>query len=283
MNKYSLIALDVDGTALNDDKYLLPGTVEAVNDALEQGVEVIFCSGRSPAEMREYFAFFPKMRYFLGECGGLVYDLENEKPLFCARFDEECWRAVCEVAKNNDTMPGVYHNGQIYFNRDQIGKLAEYGQALYVRTLPPASKLEDDVLDETLMSRYGTEKFCIFHRSGEEREKSFKALSAYGLPLTMALYAETSLEVQPYGIDKGSAMEKLASIMGIDLSQTVMVGDSNNDLPALEKAGLSVAMGNSPDEIKGKCDLIVADNNNGGCEEAIRYVLEHNAQVGEKE
>ena len=87
MSKYSLIALDVDGTALNDDKYLLPGTVRAVNDALESGVEVIFCSGRSPAEMREYFASFPKMRYFVGECGGLIYDLKNEKPLFCARFD----------------------------------------------------------------------------------------------------------------------------------------------------------------------------------------------------
>ena len=283
MSKYSLIALDVDGTALNDDKYLLPGTIEAINDALDAGVEVIFCSGRSPAEMRDYFAFFPKMHYFVGECGGLIYDLKNEKPLFCARFEEECWRAVVEVAGRHDTMPGVYHNGQIYFNRDQIGKLAEYGQALYVRTLPPASKLMDDVLDEAVMSRCGTEKFCIFHRSGEEREKSFQDLLSCGLPLTMALYAETSLEVQPFGIDKGSALENFASLIGIDLSETVMVGDSNNDLPALETAGFSVAMGNSPDEIKRKCDLTVADNNNGGCEEAIRAVLDRNAQAGKKE
>ncbi len=283
MSKYSLIALDVDGTALNDDKYLLPGTVRAVNDALESGVEVIFCSGRSPAEMREYFASFPKMRYFVGECGGLIYDLKNEKPLFCARFEEACWRAVAQTARKYDTMPGVYHNGQIYFNRDQIGKLADYGQALYVRTLPPASKLMDDVLDEKVMSEYGTEKFCIFHRSGEEREKTYRELLSYGLPLTMALYAETSLEVQPYGIDKGSALEDFASLIGIDLSETVMVGDSNNDLPALEKAGLAIAMGNSPDEIKVKCDLTVADNNNGGCEEAIRAVLERNAQAGKRE
>ena len=210
--KYRQIALDEDGTALDDGKYLLPDTVSAVKEAANQGVEVVFCSGRSPAEMREYFSFFPQMRYFLGECGALVYDLKQEKPLYCARFEEESWRAVIRTALSADIMPGVYHNGQICFNRHQIGLLADYGQALYVRTLPPASRLMEDVFDEQVMMAEGTEKFCLFHRNTTERERTFQALEALGLPITLGRYAETSVEVQPQGVDKGSALERLGEI-----------------------------------------------------------------------
>ena len=282
--RYRLIALDVDGTAVNDGKYLLPDTVSAAREAMRKGVEVVFCSGRSPAEMREYFRYFPEMRYFLGECGALLYDLKEERPLFCARFEEESWRAVVEIASETDTMPGVYHDGQIWFNAHQIGLLADYGQELYVRTLPPASRLQENVFDEEYMMTHGTEKFCIFHRNTSDREKTYYALEARKLPVTIGRYAKTSVEVQPQGVDKGSALRKLGEIIGIPLSRMVMVGDSDNDLPALTIAGLSIAMANGEDEVKAVCDMTTkADNNSGGCAEAIRTVLSINDRVNDNE
>ena len=76
----------------------------------------------------------------------------------------------------------------------------------------------------------------------------------------------------------------LGEIIGIPLSQMVMVGDSDNDLPALTKTGLSIAMANGEVEVKAVCDMTTkADNNSGGCAEAIRAVLAMNERRGPSE
>ena len=51
--KYQLIALDMDGTVLNDRKEIDAETRSAIHEALTAGVEVVFCTGRSFSEMRD--------------------------------------------------------------------------------------------------------------------------------------------------------------------------------------------------------------------------------------
>ena len=69
--EYRAAALDMDGTALNDRKELAPETRAAIHDALSAGKEVIFCTGRSYAEMEDTLREFPDMHYLCGESGGL--------------------------------------------------------------------------------------------------------------------------------------------------------------------------------------------------------------------
>ena len=52
--------------------------------------------------------------------------------------------------------------------------------------------------------------------------------------------------------------------MDIDMKDVMAFGDNGNDLSMLEMAGVSVAMGNSDDEIKEKCDYVCKDNNHDG-------------------
>ena len=53
----------------------------------------------------------------------------------------------------------------------------------------------------------------------------------------------------------------------------IMVGDADNDLEALKASGLAVAMGNANEHVKKVCAVQVADNNHGGCAQAIRRYL----------
>ena len=53
------------------------------------------------------------------------------------------------------------------------------------------------------------------------------------------------------------------------MSQVMAFGDNYNDLSMLEAAGLGVAMGNSDDAVKARCDLVIGDNESPAIAEVI--------------
>ena len=66
-------------------------------------------------------------------------------------------------------------------------------------------------------------------------------------------------EIIPRGIDKGTGIELVCRHFGADLKDTIAFGDSMNDAAMLERAGLSVAMGNACDELKALADVVCED------------------------
>jgi hypothetical protein len=51
--------------------------------------------------------------------------------------------------------------------------------------------------------------------------------SSYGL-----FYTSASCEVLPAGVDKGTGLERLLALAGIDPSRALFMGDGQNDIPA---------------------------------------------------
>jgi len=76
--------------------------------------------------------------------------------------------------------------------------------------------------------------------------------------------------VTPPGIDKGSAVRRLADVYGLPLEQVMMVGDSANDLPALRIVGAAVAMGNAEPEVRAVASHVVGDVERDGLVEAFQ-------------
>ena len=85
----------------------------------------------------------------------------------------------------------------------------------------------------------------------------------------------TDFEVIPRGVNKGSTLALIALMYGIPLEQCAAVGDSENDLPMLEAAGLSIAMGNAPEHVRAAAQQVVDTNAKGGVVQAILSCLEH--------
>ena len=76
------------------------------------------------------------------------------------------------------------------------------------------------------------------------------------------------------GVSKAAAVNILAQKLGIDRSEVMAIGDSDNDLPMLKAAGTSIAMGNGTDEVKAACDFVTGLCEDDGFAQAVeKFVL----------
>ena len=93
------------------------------------------------------------------------------------------------------------------------------------------------------------------------------------LPLELVYSEVSSVECAAPGVNKGTGLERLCQALGISPAACVAVGDAENDMPMLRAAGLGVAMGNAAPHVKAAADCTVADNDHGGCAQAIRMAM----------
>ena len=75
------------------------------------------------------------------------------------------------------------------------------------------------------------------------------------------------------GISKGTSLNQLIQILGIEREEVIAMGDSYNDLEMIEFAGLGVAMGNANDDIKAAADYVTDTNMNDGVAKVVEEFI----------
>lgn len=81
------------------------------------------------------------------------------------------------------------------------------------------------------------------------------------------------LEVQPAHVSKWHGLQRLAAHLGIDEGAVCAVGDERNDLPMLRAAGLGVAMGNAPEEVKAAARLVIGRHDEEAIADLVAQLL----------
>ena len=79
------------------------------------------------------------------------------------------------------------------------------------------------------------------------------------------------LDINALPIDARHFVQHLADLLGIDYSDTISAGDSNNDLTITQAAGLGLAVSNACDSLKEVADEIICSND----EHIVSYILNH--------
>lgn len=271
--EYKVIALDMDGTVLNDKKVIDDRTKKAIHYALAEGKEVVFCSGRSYAEMEDILVDFPDMHYLCGASGALVYDLERKRAISKISVDQETVKKIRDMVRDEDIMMHIISEGRALINRSQVKHMAHYQMGIYQEMFERVSTLVEDVFDTIEREQCNVEKINLFCASEEIRAKMLGRMIEQNLPLTMVCSEIASLECSPLGLNKAVGLRRLCQELGITMEEVIMVGDANNDIAALEAVGLAVAMGNANEQVKAVSDVVVSDNNHFGCVEAIERFL----------
>ena len=268
-----LAALDVDGTVLNDRKELTAPVRDAIRRCLDDGLEVVFCTGRSLAEMRELLSHFPKMHYLVGESGAMVWDLQENRAISLSLISVAELEIVRKCISGRDICPVAFSRGECLMHPAQARILEEYQLAPYKDTMPGMTTPAEDVLG-TAIAAGGAEKVNLFHRSTADREVSRKILQDLGSRMVMVNAEISSLECSAEGISKGSGLAALGRAVGIGREEMLMAGDADNDLEAMHFASFTAVMGNAAAHIKACADFVAADNNHDGCAQILELFRE---------
>jgi hydroxymethylpyrimidine pyrophosphatase-like HAD family hydrolase len=80
-------------------------------------------------------------------------------------------------------------------------------------------------------------------------------------------------DVTPPGHDKGTFVDAMSARIVLSRDAIAVVGDMQNDLPMFARAGLSIAMGNAPENVKARASRVTASNKEDGFAKAVAMIL----------
>jgi len=104
-----------------------------------------------------------------------------------------------------------------------------------------------------------------------ERDRIMNVLQEkYGKDYYVTCSAAFLVEVTNRNYSKATALAKIAEYYGLSLQQTIAVGDSLNDLPMIEAAGLGIAVNNAENTLKEKANVTLDASND---EDAIGEII----------
>lgn len=264
---YKLIAIDMDGTLLRNDKTISEDTKKALKKAREKGVKVVLATGRPIDGVMRYLEeldLIHNNEYVLSFNGAIIKDIGTDKVIYR------------DVLKGYDFIDLYKLSKELGVN---IHAFAEEG--CITPKINKYSQLEGSIngiqVIEKDISEINSNEDIIKIMMIDEPEILQSAID--NLPKEI-YYKYTVVRSAPYFLEflsktcnKGEGVEKLSRYLGINREEVICIGDAGNDSHMIEFAGLGVAMGNAFPEIKEIADFITDTNEDNGVANVVNKFL----------
>ena len=264
-----LVAVDLDGTLLNEKGIVTDVTKAAIDRAQKRGVTVAFCTGRTLAETRPVIEQLPQVRYAVTTTCGRILNLHTDEYLGGVRLDADLARSLAERLREHEAFFAVMADGEVYSDEAHfVFAKSIFSEAAYLFHRAVYTVVDD--VHALLRERTDPiEKLFFIFRDKEARDAAWPCVQ--DAPCYIACSGANNIELTAIGADKGRGLQILADHLGIAREETCAIGDNINDLEMLQYAGLAVAMGNATPDTK-KCADIIAPTNR---EDGVAWVLDH--------
>ena len=275
IDSIKLIVIDMDGTLLRTDKTVDPKTVDDIRNAVQNGIEVAYCTGRGTAEMQDVFRTLPMVRYAILTSGAVIYDCTEDRFISQNGVDHPWIEQIIETAAHYNAMPHFLTDRESIVSESDVSHMADFHMEIYHPMYEQIARKVSDMKAEGL-NHDEIAKINIYFRSVEDRREGYETLKH--LPLQVTLSENTTLELTAPETNKATGLKLLAEHLRIPMSQTAAIGDNFNDIELLKAAGFSVAMGNASAEIREMCDHVTTDNDHNGVGQAIRFIIQKQSE-----
>jgi hypothetical protein len=274
MFMYKMIAMDMDGTLLTDNKQITERTKKVINLASKKGVKIAVCTGRIFASARIYAEAIGTKTPVIASNGAYIRDKDTNKVIYEKYLKTNEVLRLAELTKGYGFYPHFYTYNTI-MSEKMVFSSKNYNE--WNKVLPDDAKINivicSSLKDKVLEYNGKIIKMVVASDEGIRiNELRNKIQNESNLSVVSSF--PNSFEVMPYGTSKGNGVKILADKYNISPEEVICVGDSENDISMIQYAGLGIAMGNATEDVKMAADYITDTNENEGVAKAIeRFVL----------
>jgi len=258
-----LVALDLDGTLLRDDKRLSRSAVRAISRVRSLGVRVVLASARPPRSVRRIYEYLELDTLQINYNGALIHDPSGGEPLYHRPLAADL---ACQIIAFVRRLEPALVIGVESLDRAERRRAEQWVSTAPSWPVPePRSATTGDLLQGpvTKLTLLGAGRALSGIRGRVRQRFAGRIRVAAGTPNVMHI-------VHPE-VDKSTALQRVAQCYGVGRRSVMAIGDAPNDVGMLRWAGLGVAMENAWDATRSAADTIVPSNEDDG----VAYALDH--------
>lgn len=271
---YKMMFSDLDETLLVNH-HVPKYNIDAIKEARKQGLKFVPATGRAfnmiPEILTEIDALDKEGEYSICYNGALIVENKDARVLRFKNLSYEKTNHFYQLSKRFDVCVLIFTLDMCYILNPDPNEV----ERKTVQKAPFKVIYEDDIsfLKDDHIAK------ILFERRDMDYLKNIEKEIAKDIEeqeVTASYSSDRYLEINTLGVDKGEALEWLASYLHIDIKDTIAIGDNYNDETMIQAAGLGVAVTCANDDIKEKADYVTKlDYDQGAVKEVIeRFVLE---------
>lgn len=267
MSNFKMVCLDIDGTLLNSNHEITEKVKSTINIvANEKKIPVILVSARMPNGItflqKELGIEEPIICY----SGALILD-KDSNVLAKEFIDVPNLEEIYKLTSKNNIHMSLYKDNEWYI--EELDYWAK--QESEITNIIPNVTNFNGLIEQWKKEGSGPSKILCM---SNPEEINFLKENIKGSDLNIYPSKPTYLEIMPTTASKTSAINILQKKFNVDKSEIIAMGDNYNDIDMLEYAGLGIAMGNAPEEVKGHANDITLTNDEDGVAEALKkYII----------
>lgn len=285
---YKLVAVDLDGTMLNQYGIVTENTKNVIKETINKGIDVIIASGRPIDSIKSIAKEIGSKKYFIAGNGALIYDIQKDEIMYDKFLPKEKVLEIIKICEENSISYNVYTDQTIlttglkynvlYYQKENLKKEESKQTKIsiiknmyeYVKDKKEERFLKMTICDDNqtvfqsiirkLRKIEGIEVLDVSHMS----RKTIKQ----GTEERTIEYYYTEITVE--NVDKWDALEFLIEKLDIKKEEVIAIGDNVNDKKMIQEAGLGVAMEGSTPVITQIADYITTSNSEEGVAKVLK-------------
>lgn len=274
---YKLICIDMDGTLLNSKHKISEASKRTLIKARDMGVYIVITTGRTYVDAEAYSDLIGLNSPIIACTGAVVKEKNDENVIHKSSIYEELCIELLEVFRKYNVKPIFYSLYKVYCGDLRI-KIGMWYLKL-IGSLNRNIKIDYIRSEEKWFQVFNIEKDniikCEIINGNKEKINNIRKelVNINGIEITSS--SSYNIEITKKGASKGRAIEILANHYGIKKEEVIAIGDSENDISAIEFAGMGIAMGNAGEDVKKKANFVTDTNDNDGVAKAIeKFIFE---------
>ncbi|NLL73678.1 MAG: sugar-phosphatase [Clostridiales bacterium] len=274
---YKLIAIDMDGTLLNDNKEISDKCQKYFEILKKKGIKIVLATGRPLDGVMPYveqLGLLDEDEYVVTYNGALVQSTVNKKILYNKPLSIDSYRELYTVSKQfGVNIHALTDSSVLTPKKNPYTKIEST-----INQIPTIEGPVEDVDASTNIVK------VMFVDDPKKLDEVIPLIPQWIRDKYSILRSATIfLEFLDKSVNKGVGVSAIAKQLGIKQEEVICIGDAGNDIAMIEYAGLGVAMGNATDDAKAVADYITLTNEEDGVAHVIeKFVLNNMENINTK-